>query len=1182
MTTPRRPNRLADQTSPYLLQHANNPVDWYPWGPEALSRAEAEDKPILLSIGYAACHWCHVMERESFENEATARVMNENFVCIKVDREERPDLDDIYMAATIALSGGGGWPMTVFLTPEQAPFFAGTYFPPQDQAGRPGFVSLITRIAELWQRDRDQLFRQAGELTEYIRSQSELDPPQTITAETIPRAIAHLSRSFDPEWGGFGDAPKFPPCQALHLLMRHASKTGDDASLTMLHKTLQKMKDGGLYDQIGGGFARYSTDREWHVPHFEKMLYDNAQLARVYVEAYSLTKEPEYERIARETLDYVVREMQAPEGGYFSATDADSEGVEGKFFTFTTAELRAILEPEELRAFCAYYDVSPKGNWEGTNVLRVTQTQQQVSKGLGLDRDAFESLLGRARIKVFAARAERPAPLLDDKILVSWNGLMIAAMAEAGRVLGRDEYVASARRAADFIFERLVDDDGRLLRTARGSVAHLRAYLEDYSYLADGLVDLYEASGDPTALQRATGLCDVLLSDFLDPSTGSFFQTAANHERLLVRGRDGNDGALPNANAIAARALHRVGRHLDRAEFTLAASAALRAYGHRIERLPRAHLTSLNVLDEVLAQPIEMVFAGSWEQTQSLRREVASHYLPNRLIGHAAGDGDGNPTPLLTAKTTKDGKGALYVCRDYHCERPITSPADVAGLLKATTKDAQRTGATALSPPPLGGLATVEATTAFHDKHRTLPTSIAELWRGGPRVSKLGFGAYRVHEELPDHRQALLLAVTDGCNIIDTAPGYTAGSSERVIGDALAELVRRGQVTREQLVVVSKLGIVETRGEPLPEGAVELAASLGYCLTPAWLHEQLAGSLKRLNLEALDICLLHNPEMLLQAVPRGQAMEQIAGALRWLEDQRRAGRIGAYGISSNAWTLDTDPPDHVGPPRLSVAEIAQLVESNDLQGFRLAQTPLNAFELAALSDGVIDEGAKRGWGVITNRPLNALVNDDLWRLADAPTQPGAPALEEELQPLIALEREFRDRLGSVLEAVPDAQLRPGELLAWGKRIGPNEIASRAMWNEFERGLLARELPRVLAGLDQSFAGKQIGQVWFDFKRRYTDQLERLVVAARAAASEASNARNAPVKQALLETLEVPTESPTLAQLVLWVTRSLPGVSCTLTGMRNPGYVQQAMATMQWETPADAGAAINALRHATTR
>jgi uncharacterized protein YyaL (SSP411 family) len=677
-------NRLARETSPYLLQHAHNPVDWYPWGPEALERAQREQRPILLSIGYAACHWCHVMERESFENEAIAKLMNESFVCIKVDREERPDLDDIYMSATVAMSGSGGWPMTVFLTPDQQPFFAGTYFPPVDRYGRPGFRTVLQKLSELWQNEREALLGQAQELTEHVRQLSGPGASGTLQLESQRAAVGQLAQSYDRRHGGFGHAPKFPPSQSLELLLRYVRRTGDAEAIGMLRGTLDGMKSGGMYDQLGGGFARYSTDERWHVPHFEKMLYDNAQLAKVYTEAFQLTGEPEYARIATETLDYVLREMQSPEGGYYSATDADSEGVEGKFFVWEPHELEELLGATDAERFAAYYDVTVEGNWEGLNVLRVQRSHAEVAAELGISEDELRASLARARPTLYRARQKRVPPLLDDKILVAWNGLMIEALAVAARVFPSFGYAESAAKAAGFIASRLGRDDGGLYRTYRAGKAHLAAYLEDYAYLTQGLISLFEATGDDRHLEEATRLGKRLRTDFGDAQGGPFYQTAHDHEQLIARVRDGHDGALPNPNAIAAHALARLARHQGRPEWEERAREALRGYAKSVERLPRAFGSTLNALDFMCEASLELVLVGTPGEPgyDALCHEVAKRYLPNRVEARVR-PGATTSSPLAEGKSTVNGQAALYVCRNFACLAPVTSPAAVAPLLTA-------------------------------------------------------------------------------------------------------------------------------------------------------------------------------------------------------------------------------------------------------------------------------------------------------------------------------------------------------------------------------------------------------------------------------------------------------------------------------------------------------------------
>ena len=678
-------NRLAHEISPYLLQHAENPVDWYPWGEEALERAMREDKPIFLSIGYAACHWCHVMERESFENGAVAALLNQSFVSIKVDREERPDLDDIYMAATVALSGGGGWPMSVFLAPDRRPFFAGTYFPPTDRHGRPGFSTLLKRIAHLWRSQRDDLLAQASALVAQVRAGYEIATAAPVSSAMISAAVRALAASFDPQWGGFGSAPKFPPAASISLLLRYHAKTEDAHALAMATTTLDGMKNGGIYDHLGGGFARYSTDQRWLVPHFEKMLYDNAALARVYLEAYQATHDLEYRRVARETLDYVVREMQDAEGGYYCATDADSEGEEGRFFVWTLDEIQALLDPVSAKAFTLFYDVTVQGNWEGKNVLHRSRTVAQTATELGCTPEALQSRLEAAREKLYHARLARVPPLLDDKVITAWSGLMIGAMAEGFRVLRDPRYLQSAERAARFVLSALRRPDGGLFRTARAGRAHLPGCLDDYAYLADGLITLFEAGGSAEFLAEAQRLVERGLRDF-DDGHGAFFTTARDHETLFARPREGQDGALPNANAVFARALARLARHYDRDDFARRARAALVAHGTLIEQAPRAFATSLDVLDFLESIPFELALVGrrGAPDREALERAVAERYLPNRVCAHIDPDQpEATDLPLLRGKTLVRERAALYVCRNYACAAPVTDPGAAAAALAA-------------------------------------------------------------------------------------------------------------------------------------------------------------------------------------------------------------------------------------------------------------------------------------------------------------------------------------------------------------------------------------------------------------------------------------------------------------------------------------------------------------------
>jgi len=674
----RKPNHLAGQTSPYLLQHQWNPVAWHPWGPEALAVAKAENKPIFLSIGYAACHWCHVMERESFEDDAMAALLNASFVSIKVDREERPDLDEIYMTAVQSMTGQGGWPLNVFLTPEGKPFYGGTYFPPEDRYGRPGFPTLLAAIEDAWTTRRDEIEVSASEITSRLTAAT-AGPPAPAGGEPVggkqtARAAADLKSRFDAAWGGFGPAPKFPPHAGLALLLREHSRSGDPAILAMVQTTLDRMAEGGMYDQIGGGFSRYSTDERWLVPHFEKMLYDQALLVPVYVDAWRVTGKPIYRRVVLETLDFVRRELTSPEGGLHASLDADSEGHEGIFYVFTPDELKAILGPDDGAFFGKTYGIQSPGNFEGKSIPNLL--------GGSLADEAIVARLAPMKAKLLTARGKRVRPATDDKVLTAWNGLMISAFARAYDAFGREDDLKSARRAADFVLAHLAKGD-RLLVSFRGGKAHLNAYLDDYAFLARGLVDLYESGFDRRDLDRAAALTRTMLGRFGD-GHGGFHFTSDDHETILARTRSTYDDAIPAGSAIAAETLLRLALHLDDASFRKAGEATLSALRPLVERAPAGFASLLNASAYAESDEVpEIAIVGPRDAagTRSLLAAARALYLPARVMewfDPVAGPSD---LPLLLGKTLTGGKPAAYVCRNYACDKPVTDPAALAKVL---------------------------------------------------------------------------------------------------------------------------------------------------------------------------------------------------------------------------------------------------------------------------------------------------------------------------------------------------------------------------------------------------------------------------------------------------------------------------------------------------------------------
>ena len=695
MTTtsaPRHTNRLIHATSPYLLQHAHNPVDWHEWGSEALEKAKKEDKPIFLSIGYSACHWCHVMERESFENDDIAAVLNRHFIPIKVDREERPDLDDIYMAATQAMTRSGGWPMSVWLTPDQKPFYAGTYFPPDDRFGRPGFKRVLEFLAETWNKDRQKALSQATSLTDAVTALTAVEAGDSIpSADTVEKAAQMLSRAFDADKGGIsgGGTNKFPPSMAMDLLLRayHKSVQSGDATsnaklLELVELTLSRMAHGGIYDQLGGGIARYSTDVDWLVPHFEKMLYDQALVCDIYLKAYQLTKKPLYARIAREILDYVIADLQSTEGGYYSTRDADSEGHEGKFYVWSRAEVMQRLGEKSGPMFCDYYDITDTGNWEGANILRVLRPLEAVAKQHNMEPSTLEQSLATSRKALFDAREKRVKPHLDDKILASWNGLMIASMAKAGRILGDDRYRVSASRAADFILTTMTRD-GRLLRTSRMGKAHTPAFLDDHAFMIEALLNLYETTFDLKWLDRAEQLNADVLKHFRDAKDGGFFFSADDAEKTLVRTKDAGDGATPSGNSVQLMNLLRLSILLDRKDLTDEARRLMHAFSKQISESPFRAERMLSAIDFHHRRPREVAFVANRADAARLDELIDAawrNYTPNVVFARLlVDDADAGVTqkriPLLAEKTPPGGKPAAYVCRNFACRAPVSEPA---------------------------------------------------------------------------------------------------------------------------------------------------------------------------------------------------------------------------------------------------------------------------------------------------------------------------------------------------------------------------------------------------------------------------------------------------------------------------------------------------------------------------
>ncbi len=682
-------NRLLEETSPYLKQHAHNPVDWYPWGREALERARAEDRPILLSVGYSACHWCHVMEHESFENEEIARIMNQYFVNIKVDREERPDLDEIYMGAVQAMTGGGGWPMTVFLAPDLRPFYGGTYFPPEDRFGRPGFPRVLQAVAEHYHNNRDTIEENATRLTEALEQNANLLVPQVqIEEDVLEKAFRRFSDSFDRTCGGFGGAPKFPASMSLALLLRYHRQSGSPDALDMVEHTLKRMANGGLYDHLGGGFHRYSVDERWLVPHFEKMLYDNALLSWVYLEAFQVTGDAFYRRVVEETLDYVCREMTQPEGGFYATQDADSEGEEGKFFVWLPEEIEEVLDEEEARLFMRYYNVLPEGNFEhGTSILHVDATVPELSRFIGVEEEAMQRAIDKGRERLFAMRQRRIPPGRDEKILVSWNGLMISAMARAYQVLGVEAYLQAAQGAADFILDHMLEE-GELLHTYKDGRAHLEAYQDDYACFINGLLDLYEASFDPCWLRFAREMNRVMVERFWDGDKGGFFYTGEGSEDLIVRTKNPFDNATPSGNSLGTLALLRLAALGGDMGLLEKGEQTLKLFGDLMSRAPSSCAQMLCALDFYQGPPYQVAIVGGPQERKVFLETLHGRFLPNKVL--VVGNPSDYPEdlvdylPLLEGKLHGDAEQVrIYVCRNSVCSQPVGTTEELTSLLES-------------------------------------------------------------------------------------------------------------------------------------------------------------------------------------------------------------------------------------------------------------------------------------------------------------------------------------------------------------------------------------------------------------------------------------------------------------------------------------------------------------------
>ena len=680
-------NRLAKETSPYLHQHAHNPVDWYPWGREAFEKAKNEDRPVFLSIGYSTCHWCHVMEHESFEDEKIAEIMNEHFVSIKVDREHRPDVDEIYMNAVVMMTGSGGWPLSVFLTPEGKPFYGGTYLPPRDAYGRPGFERVLLSVAEAWKNRRKELLNSAAKMSGLLQNQAPPTSDSNFSPEILNKAFVSFENSFDAVYGGFGTAPKFPQPTNLSMLLRYWHRTADNKALDMVEKTLDAMADGGIYDHVGGGFHRYSTDAQWLIPHFEKMLYDQALLSKVYLQAYQITKQQRYAQIAREIFDYVIRDMTDPAGGFYSAEDADSEGKEGTFYLWDPEQIDSVLDKENARIFNTYYGITNEGNFEeGKTILNISTSMEQIEKEFRKDRSAIENILSMAKAKIFQERAKRIRPHRDEKIITSWNGLMISSLAYGGAVLEENKYTEAAKRSAEFILNTL-RKNGRLMRYYRDGHVVEKAFLDDYAFTVSGLIDLYEATFDVKWLIEAKSLSNQMIELFADTEKGGFFLTGRDSEKLIARTKPGSDGAIPSSNSVAAFVLLKLGRVAMDKHFTEQGGKVLNAFSQQLKLSPSYSSEMLRALDFRLGPTQEIIIAGKadMQDVKNMLKLIRGRFLPNSVMllhePHKENSALYNTVPFIKNQTAIDSKATAYLCENYVCKKPVNNIGEFENLI---------------------------------------------------------------------------------------------------------------------------------------------------------------------------------------------------------------------------------------------------------------------------------------------------------------------------------------------------------------------------------------------------------------------------------------------------------------------------------------------------------------------
>lgn len=1197
-----QPRRLRSEISPYLRKHAEHSIDWYPWGEEAIARARDEGKPLFVSSGYLACHYCHLMAQESFSDEGISQLLNDGFICIKVDKEERPDVDEVYMSAAIALNGSGGWPLSVFLTPDLEPFFAGTYFPPHDLEGQPGFSTLLSKITEMWKADRGTLEKQASELAHHIKQQQELPPKSGVSADVLVAARRGLATQFDETFAGFGTAPKFPPAAALRFLLEQSVTNGDEQALTMATQTLDAMMTGGIFDHLAGGFFRYSVDREWTVPHFEKMLYDNAQLAEVYLLAHQATRNPAYAQAARAVLDFSLTELRSPEGGFFTAISADSDGREGAYYLWTRAEIESVLGQPAATYFCEFYSVTHQGSWGGHTVLSMRRSLSGVASELGIDVPKLVQSLETSRSQLLEQRAKRPAPLIDDLILTGHSALMLRALCTAAAVLQDTRYLDAARRTGQFLCRDLMSNQGegspcqQLCRSYHGGEARGAALLEDCAYLADALISLYEVTGETVWLAQSisltTDLCDNFKGAGQEPYSGALFSTPSGHPTPLYRPKSAHDEAAGSANAVAARACARLWQHTLEPQFRDQALAIASAYGTKMKRQPRAYCALLSVVDQLLTPAVTVLLSGQprsapWaEMVHAATAVFAPHVAIVPLLEAPASD---HPSPLVQGRFGDQARA--YLCEKNSCRAPIDHPSELRAAMLTLNEEARRHKQSELVSMRLPGRVSAEATQALRDRGLLPPGAYAELPlrrqeaknQPHPLIARVGIGTHRVGTDAAQHRQAIRTALRAGLNLIDTSPSFAMGDSERVVGQVLSELISEGTASRQQLVIVSKVGVARgaaaaglarrRKTDEGPRHTVALGDSAdsswengAFSLDPDFIRNQVGASLERLGIEQLDICLLQSPEHLCAAgVTSDQLREALKDAFACLESLVHKGSIGCYGVLSNTFEAPASDEDSSTFP-LSIqvlSDIAQQVGGAD-HHFSVLELPWNVVERGASQPGelgasLVARAAQAGLCVLSNRPLSAFVEGALLRLVDP------PAKEEGTSPdglararyrVASLEAEFETTFAAQLRLAGRAG--PDPLLVLAGALGQTLERSETVqqFDLAEKTLVTATVVSLLKQLDAAFS--QDKSKWPQFRHNYVQAVSAWLGQARAQCIE----RTGEHLRAHRGRLNPTSEGRPWAERALLETLNETHITCVLLGQRNEEHVETALRALR--------------------